>query len=94
MAGIPAVEVWDWTLGEIMAQVRADAERRRRDGQLLANVATGEAAMIASHFSDGSNPEIWEVFPFWTDSEIAEYKVEKYRKIMEKYAAGGVKRVR
>lgn len=93
MAGIPAIEVWDWTFGEVMAQIRADAERLRRGGQLLANVATGEAAMIAAHFSDGSNQEIWEAFPFWTDAEIAEYKVEKYRKIMEKCAAGGVKRV-
>lgn len=94
IAGIPAIEVWDWTFGEIMAQVRADGERQRREGQFLASVAAGEAVMVASQFSKGANPEIWEVFPFWTDKEVQSLKVEKYRRIMDKYvAAGGGKRV-
>lgn len=50
--------------------------------------------MIASQFSKDAHPEIWEVFPFWTDEEVRFLKVEKYRKIMDKYvAAGGGKRV-
>lgn len=94
IAGIPAIEVWDWTFGEIMAQVRANEERRRRGGQFFASVAAGEAVMVASQFSKGTNPEIWEVFPFWTDEEVRELKVAKYRRIMGQYvAAGGGKRV-
>lgn len=75
-------------------QVQADNERRRRNGQLLAYVANGEAEMIASRFGSGrSIPEVWEVFPFWTEEEVSEFRVEKYRRIMEKYAAGGVRHV-
>lgn len=47
IAGIPAIEVWDWTIGEILSQVRATHERRRRDGQMLSSVAVGEVQMIA-----------------------------------------------
>lgn len=89
VAGIPAIEIWDWTFGEIMGQARAAQERQRRNGQMLAYVANGEADLIASRFSNGTNPEIWEVFPFWSKEEIQEFRVEKYRRLMEKYAAAG-----
>ena len=50
--------------------------------------------MVASQFDKNASPEIWEVFPFWTDEEVRELKVAKYRRIMDKYvAAGGGKRV-
>lgn len=77
-----------------MAQVRANGERRRREGQFLASVSAGEAVMIASQFSKDAHPEIWEAFPFWTDEEVRSLRVEKYRRIMDKYvAAGGGKHV-
>ena len=77
-----------------MAQVRAEGERQRREGQFLASVASGGAVMVASQFDKNASPEIWEVFPFWTDEEVRELKVAKYRRIMDKYvAAGGGKRV-
>ena len=56
---------------------------------MLAQVAVGEAHMVAAHFSDGANPEIWEVFPFWTDEEVTRCKVEKYKRLMWRHAGGG-----
>lgn len=96
IAGISAFEIMDWTLAEIIEQVRAYSDRRRRECQQLARIAYAESGMIAVRFSGKGKqiPEIWEVFPFWTDEEVQELKVEKYRRIMEKYAAtGGGKRV-
>lgn len=89
IAGIPAIEVWDWTVGEIMEQISANHERRRREGQLLAQVAVGQLRMSAARFSNGANPEIWEAFPFWTEEEIARYKVEKYKRLMWRHVGGG-----
>lgn len=45
--------------------------------------------MIASQFSKDAHPEIWEAFPFWTDEEVRSLRVEKYRRIMDKYVAVG-----
>lgn len=91
IAGIPAFEIMDWTLAEIIEQVRAYNDRRRRECQQLARIAYGESGMIAVRFGGKGQqiPEIWEVFPFWTDEEVREFRVEKYRRIMEKYAATG-----
>ena len=89
IAGIPAIEVWDWTLGEILAQIKAVFERRRRDGQMLSSVAVGEVQMIAAYLSGKRGPEIWDVFPFWTEGEIAQHKVEKYKRLMWRHAGGG-----
>lgn len=89
IAGIPAREVWDWTIGEIAEQIKATHERRRRDGQMFAHIAVGESHMVAAHFSEGQSPEIWEVFPFWTPEEIAQGKLEKYKRLMWRHVGGG-----
>ena len=89
IAGIPAVEVWDWTIGEILPQVRATHERRRRDGRMLSSVAVGEVQMIAAYLSGKKGPEIWDVFPFWTDAEITQNKVEKYKHLIWRHVGGG-----
>lgn len=95
IAGIPAIDVEDWTIGEIRAQVLAYHERKRREEKTRAHIATGEAVMIGYQFSNGkAAPDLWEVFPFWTEEEVKEARLEKYRRIMEKYtAAGGGKNV-
>lgn len=94
IAGIPAIEVYDWTIGEVRAQVIASIERKRRENRDLAVIATGESIMIASRFGgkESTIPEIWDVFPFWSDDEIREAKLAKYKALMNKYvAAGGVR---
>ena len=89
IAGVPATEVLDWTIGEIKAQSFALNERQRREGQMLAYIAAGEATMLGYCFSDKRRPDIWEVFPFWTEKETRGMRVNKYRAIMERHAAAG-----
>lgn len=81
----------DWTLAEIIEQVRAYNDRRRRECQQLAQIAYAESGVVAARFGGKGQmiPEIWEAFPFWTDEEVRSLRVEKYRRIMDKYVAAG-----
>lgn len=69
--------------------IRAYRERKRRDGKNLSVVAAGCAQYVAAYLGGGQVPDLSEVFPFWTDEERKQMKVEKYRRIMERYAAAG-----
>ncbi|MCD7803088.1 MAG: hypothetical protein LUH09_09380 [Clostridiales bacterium] len=83
----------DWTQGEIIEQVQAYSERRRREGQQSSIVAAKQAEYTGLMFSGKGKqlPEIYELFPFWTEEEQKECKVQKYRHIMERWAASGGK---
>ena len=36
---------------------------------------------------DAKVPEIYEAFPFWTDAEIREMKLEQYKALMQRVTA-------
>lgn len=77
-------------MGEICEQVLGYRERQRREHQVLAVIAVNEACYFGHVIAgEGKLPEIYEAFPFWTEEEIKEAKLEKYRRIMERYAAKG-----
>lgn len=65
------------------------AERERRQGKLLAVAAMRQAELTARALGGGRLPEVWEAFPFWTEEEIQGMRLQKYRHIMERYAASG-----
>lgn len=93
IAGVPAIEVWDWTMGELIQQVQAASERARREHQASAILAARQAAYTGYVFSGSGKqlPEVYEYFPFWTEEEIKALKVEKYRNIMNRWAHSGGK---
>lgn len=91
IAGISAYAIENWTWGEVCTQIIASLERERRRNQELAAVAVGGAQYVARYLCGGQVPELAEVFPFWTDEERNEMKVNKYRKMMERIVRGGAK---
>lgn len=77
----------DWTLGELSRQI----ESCRRRLQTQAAIAYREAMLTgATVFSGGKGlPEVYEVFHFWTEDEVKNMKLSKYRAIMGRYVARG-----
>lgn len=88
-AGVSPLESDEWCWGELLAAAEGMALRERRQGQLLAVASMRQAELTARALGGGRLPEVWEAFPFWTEEEIRAQRVEKYRRIMERYAAGG-----
>lgn len=62
-------------------------ERLRQEGKAAALVAMRQAELTALALGGKKLPEVYEAFPFWTEEEVRERKVEKYRRVMERYAA-------
>ena len=91
IAGVPVLEIDDWTWGEMRAAIRADRERQKRRGQDLAAVAAGGARFVAAYLGSGKVPDLADVFPFWSEEERKQMQLNKYKKMMERLAGGGVK---
>ena len=64
-------------------------ERERLRAQRLAVIAHAQAALTARCVLEGSIGEAYEYFPFWTEGEIREQKLEKYRNLLESMALNG-----
>ncbi len=65
----------------MVIQARQDAERLHC--QRLATIAYVQAALTARCVLEGRMGEAWEYFPFWSEEEIREMRVEKVRRMME-----------
>lgn len=46
-----------------------------------------QVGLIALALCGKHLPEVYEAFPFWSEEEVREAKLAKYRRIMEQYAA-------
>lgn len=55
--------------------------------QLEAMIAYQQAGLMAGALSGERAPEIYEVFPLWSEETVRQMKLEKYRRIMERHAA-------
>lgn len=76
-------EIYNATWGEVIEFVNASRERKRREYQNLAVIAKAEAYLTAVYLSgDGKDIEIYDVFPYWTQDEIATLKVQKYKNML------------
>lgn len=77
------------TFGELVQRLELGAERERRWLQGLALVAYRHAVLTAQALSGRSLPPLGEAFPFWTQEELNQARLEHYRRKME--ALAGVK---
>lgn len=68
------------------AAVQGYQNRLQRQSEIAYSLA-----LLNNQLLGGKKPEIYEVFPFWTDDEVTEIKLAKYRQIMERHAAKGGK---
>lgn len=77
----------EMTFGEVIEALELAAERERRWLQSLSLVAYRHAALVAQALAGQSLPPVGEVFPFWTQEELRQAKLEHYRRVMERHAA-------
>lgn len=68
----------------LLLEEREQAQRRRNQAEAL--IAWVQAGLTARAVLEGSLGEVYECFPFWTDEEVRELKVEKVRRMLESMA--------
>lgn len=83
--GEPAPE--ELTFGELAEALEIGAERERRILQLLSLVAYRHAVLTAQALAGQPLPAIGEAFPFWSEEELRQAKLEHYRRVMQRHAA-------
>lgn len=81
-----AEEPEELTYGELVETLELGAERERRFLQGLALVAYRHAALTARALAGRELPPVGEAFPFWTEEELREAKLERCRRMMERHA--------
>lgn len=74
-----------------MEQVRGCRERQRREYQAKSILAARQAEYFGLLLSGkgGQVPEVYEIFPFWTEEEKKALRLSRYRRMMERLAGGG-----
>jgi hypothetical protein len=88
IAGVSPLELEEWTQGEVNAVIEAVRERRRREHKNRAVIAYNQAMVIGSLFAEGvTAPEIYDAFPFWTEAEIKQMQLEKYKALMQRWSS-------
>ncbi|MCD8160173.1 MAG: hypothetical protein LUE61_03140 [Clostridiales bacterium] len=88
-AGVSPQDSDSWCWGELVSAVEGMQERERLRCRGQALIALGQARLTAHALGGGQMPEVWEVFPFWSEEEIRAARIEKYRRRMERHAAAG-----
>lgn len=86
MVGLSLAEMEEMTWGELIFVIEARQEGMRRRAQERSLIAYRQAGLIAQAVAEGHLPEIYDVFPFWSEEEIRGIKVERYRAVMERHA--------
>lgn len=75
------------TWGEAVLTVEARRGRRRVLGQQQALIAWEQAGLTAQAVLAGKLPPVYECFPFWTEEEVRQLRLEQYRSLLEGLAA-------
>lgn len=79
------------TFGEVRAALELAEERERRILQALAVIAYRHAALTAQALAGERLPPLGEAFPFWSEEELRQARLEHYRQVMERHAGRGGK---
>lgn len=55
---------------------------------MQAIIAQRQAQLISAYVAgEGNGVEVYEAFPFWTEEEEKELRIQKYKQIMERWVA-------
>lgn len=74
------------TFGEVREELELAAERERRMLQYLSVIAYRHAVLTARALAGERLPPLGEAFPFWSEEELRQAKLEHYRRVMERHA--------
>ena len=79
--GLDYFGIYDMTWGEVEEYVSLCDERNRRRGKERAFLAYKQAELIVKCLN-GTQVRVEEEFPYWTDKEIAEIKLERIKQAL------------
>jgi hypothetical protein len=81
-AGIPFFDIYDFTMKEVQEWISVEAEKEKRKMKRNAVVAFYHASFVAKLIAADKKKDysIYENFPLWDDDEVAEMKVEEYKR--------------
>ncbi len=74
------------TFGEVREELELMAERERRMLQSLSVIAYRHAVLTVRALAGERLPPLGEAFPFWSEEELRQAKLEHYRRVMERHA--------
>lgn len=86
IAGIPFFDIYDYTQGEIAEFVEAKNEADRREYKMQSVIASKQAMLISANFAGTDLGQIYDVFPFWTDEEINEFRLAQVYAFFNKHS--------
>ena len=86
IAGIPFFDIYSYTQGEIQEFVEAKNEADRRDLKMQAVVASRHAMLVSANVAGADAGKIYEVFPFWTNEEINEFRLAEVYSFFQRNA--------
>lgn len=75
------------TFGELQERMEKAELRQRRWLQQLSLIAYRHAVLVAQALSGQSLPAVEEAFPFWSEEELKQLRLSRYRSMMERLAA-------
>lgn len=81
ICGIGFFEVLDWTWGEVNEFVSCVYEKERRMYKNLAMIASKAAEYVVA-IKNGHRIDPTQDFPYWTEEEHAEMRIEKIKRSM------------
>lgn len=82
IAGIDFFDIYNWTWGEIAEYVEIVSERERRRNKALSLISFYGNNVLCKLFGSKDTISVMEEYPFWTDEEQTEAKLEYYRSIL------------
>lgn len=87
VAGIGFYEIFDMTVGEVQEWIAVEAEKHTRENKRMAVIAFRHALMTAEAIMADKNTKfaVYDEFPFWSDEEIKEAKIEEYKRRLKGY---------
>lgn len=89
VAGGDFDRVYDYTFGELLELIEVNREKERRKNKSASIVAYSQSYLICDLISNGGNLEVYKVFPFWTEEEVAKLELDKFQRTMKEQALKG-----
>lgn len=80
VCGIDFWDILNWTWGEVQEYVSCFYERERNLYKNLSTIAARQSILTCRLISSGGTVEIAEEFPFWTDEERKEMKLQRLKR--------------
>ncbi|MDE5781483.1 MAG: hypothetical protein K2I03_08405 [Lachnospiraceae bacterium] len=87
IAGVGFFDVWNYTWGELIEYIQIFNERERRKYKNESIIAFRQAELTASWIWKHTDMNVADAFPYWSEEEKKQTRLEKYKQIMWKHVS-------